>query len=166
MSLVWTLFAVLMLGAAATDLVSYRIPNLIVVMLAILFGVVLVLHGPSEAWQGHLLTGVLSLIVMIVIYSFGGMGAGDAKLIAATVLWCGVGAVMLLLFWIAVSGLVVAALLVSVRVALDIPQVQRGFGLTTLPRVLRRHEGIPYGIAIASGALIASSSFPNWLWAR
>lgn len=164
MSLVWILFTALMLSAAATDLASYRIPNLIVLSLAVLFGVTLVVGAPPGAWQTHLLAGGVGLVAMIVIYSFGGMGAGDGKLIAATILWAGTSVVMPLLFWIAMSGLAFAALLVSLRLALSVPQVQRNLGLTTLPRILRRHEGVPYGVAIASGALIASNSFPHWLW--
>lgn len=167
MSLVWALFAVLLLAAAAMDLSCYRIPNVVVLALLALFGVIAISHAPAGAWQDHLLTGLAGLAVMVGIYAFGAMGAGDAKLIAATVLWCGLGALMPLLFWIAVSGLAVAAILVSMRITLSFPEVQRAFCLTkTLPRVLRRHEGIPYGVAIALGALIASSSFPDWLWAR
>jgi prepilin peptidase CpaA len=164
MSLVWSLFAALMLGAAATDIASYRIPNLIVLLLVGLFAVVLTLLAPAGAWQGHLLAGGLGLLATIVIYSVGGMGAGDAKLIAAALLWCGTGGVMALLFWIAISGLGVAAVLIALRLAFSVPQIQHGIGLATVPRVLRRHEGVPYGVAIASGALIASNSFPHWLW--
>jgi Flp pilus assembly protein protease CpaA len=92
------------------------------------------------------------------------MGAGDAKLVPVMALWSGVPALMPLLFWIATSGLILVAILVSSRFAVNSKILRRHIGLNGLPRVLRRNESVPFGVAIAAGALIASASFPNWLW--
>jgi len=93
------------------------------------------------------------------------MGAGDAKLLAAFALWSGLGALIPLLFWTAISGFFVMISIVVLRRLM--PALQRAIpplGKVKLPRVLVRREGIPLGAGIVLGAIIASPSFPSWLW--
>ncbi len=71
---------------------------------------------------------------------------------------------MPLLLWIALCGLLIVAALVPARLILERPGISRRLSLDPLPRILRRKEGVPYGIAIAAGAMIASPAFPAWLW--
>jgi prepilin peptidase CpaA len=164
MSLVWILFAGLSLGAAVTDLTRYRIPNRIVLALLALFAGAAALHFSHVIWLSHLLPAFGCLAITGTVYAFGWMGAGDAKLVPVMALWSGVPALMPLLFWIATSGLILVAILVSSRFAVNSKILRRHIGLNGLPRVLRRNESVPFGVAIAAGALIASASFPNWLW--
>ena len=164
MSLVWLLFAALLFAAAVTDLTHYRIPNGIVLGLMGLFLVVALIHFPSVNWPIHLIPAIATLAVTAVIYVLRGMGAGDAKLIAVLALWSGTPALAPFLLWTTVSGLLMAVVLVPSRLFLSQLAVQRRLEIRSLPRILRRKEGVPYGLAIASGALLASAEFPNWLW--
>jgi prepilin peptidase CpaA len=164
MSLIWLLFAALAVAAAAMDLAQYRIPNAIVLSLIGLFLAVAAMHFPSVSWSDHVVPAIATLAVTATIYALGGMGAGDAKLIAVMALWSGMPMLLSLLLWTTVSGLLMVLVLVPSRLILSQPAVQHRFNLGPLPRILRRKEGVPYGVAIAIGALLASPSFSAWLW--
>ena len=80
------LFVALALAAAAaiTDYLYYRIPN----MLVALGMVTLVWIALTDAWYGEMqmvfwrMQGMgISLILLIPVYLFGGLGAGDVKLL-------------------------------------------------------------------------------------
>src|SRR6266550_5698445 len=105
MSIVRLLFAGFMAACAVSDIVSYRIPNALVLALIGLFLAVAAFHGASVDWLSHLGAAGLCLAVGVALYSFGQMGAGDAKLLAAAALWAGEFPPVLLLFWISITGL-------------------------------------------------------------
>ena len=160
LSIVWLLFAALMLCAAVFDLATYRIPNLLVLCVLGAFAVVAVLHRTEVDWLSHAGAFVLVLGAGVFLYGIGQMGAGDAKLLAATALWCGgVYAVVALLFWVSLCGLGGMLIILVLRVL-----APRFLDPNALPRVLRKKQGIPYGIGIGPGAIIASFGFPLWLW--
>jgi prepilin peptidase CpaA len=165
LSIVWLLFISVTVASAIVDLVAYRIPNAFVLALTALFLVVAAFHWTEVAWLSHL--GALGLVfgAGIFLYAFGQMGAGDVKLLAVVTLWAGAFAVIPLLFWVSVCGLLAMAVILLLRKLLPLLS---SFALrskaSSIPRVLRAGEGIPYGIAIAPGAIVASLSFPAWLW--
>ena len=165
LSFVWFLLVAIALASAVVDVVTYRIPNAFVVTLVVLFFAVALIHRSEVDWLSHL--GALGLILGagIFLYSFGQMGAGDVKLMSALALWAGVIPLVSLLFWISLCGLVGMAVILVLRRLPPVLQPDRAH----LPkrdalRVLKRGEGIPYGIGIGPGAILASFSFPSWLW--
>ena len=164
LSVVWFLFAAITLASAVVDVASYRIPNALVLLLMVLFFIVAALHWREVDWLSHL--GALALVLGagVFFYSFGQMGAGDVKLLAALALWAGVYALIPLLFWVSLCGLLAMLVILLLRRALPVLQARGAMSAGPLPRVLRRGEGVPYGIGIAPGALVASLSFPMWLW--
>ena len=165
MSIVWLLFVLIGLTAAAVDVVAFRIPNLGILALCLLFAGVAVLRHAEVHWLDHLGAGALCLAAGIALYLVSQMGAGDAKLLAALALWSGLGALIPLLFWTAVSGLVLLAVILVLRRAL--PALQSAiprFGKVQLPRVFLKRQGVPFGAGMVLGAIIASPSFPPWLW--
>jgi prepilin peptidase CpaA len=165
MSIVWILFVAVGLVAAFTDLARYRIPNLTIAALCLLFLAAAVFHHGNIPWFDHLSAGILSLLVGVSLYVFRMMGAGDAKLLAVFALWAGLEAVIPLVFWIAVAGLVLLAVLLALRrLAPTLQEAMRGWGDGQLPKVLKKGEGVPYGVAIVAGTIIASHTFPGWLW--
>lgn len=165
MSIIWLLFVIIGLAAAFMDLAEYRIPNIAVAALLLLFVVVIVLHKGAIPWFSHLSAGVLSLSVGILFYAFRQMGAGDAKLLSAFSLWSGLAGLIPLLFWVAVCGVVSMLVLLVLRRALPrFRPVPEGGAPQVLPRVLTKGEGIPFGAGIVLGAVIASWWFPAWLW--
>ena len=165
MSIVWLLFLLIGLVAAAVDVLAFRVPNLAVLALCLLFVGVAVLRHHDVHWLNHLGAGAISLVAGIVLYLFYHMGAGDAKLLAAYALWAGLGGLVPLLFWTAISGFFVMILIVVLRRMM--PALQRAIpplAKVELPKVLVKRQGIPLGAGIVFGAIIASPSFPPWLW--
>jgi Flp pilus assembly protein protease CpaA len=102
----------------------------------------------------------------IILYSLKQMGAGDVKFLAAIALWGGgLLPVVVLLFWVSVCGF--AGMMMILLLRLLVPRLRPangGGGKPALPAVLMQGRGIPYGIGIGPGAVIASFYFPQWLW--
>jgi prepilin peptidase CpaA len=165
LSLIWIVFAVLGLVAAAADLAAYRIPNWGTLAFFLLFGVVAALRGAQIPWADHLGAFAVCLAGGILFFALKQVGAGDAKLFAVLALWSGFGALLPLLFWIAVAGLAELAVILGLRRLL--PKLRSRFPQldpARLPRVLTKRQGVPFGVGIAAGAIIASFWFPAWLW--
>lgn len=168
MSIIWLLFVLICLVGAASDVLTFRIPNAIVIALLLLFAlaacVALIGHAPVP-WFNHLAAGALSLAVGLVLYGFRQMGAGDAKLLAVVALWAGLSGLIPLLFALALSGLVALLVILLLRRVLHRrAEARPNWENPELPRVLRTGEGIPYGVGIVAAAILASGTFPAWLW--
>lgn len=153
-------FLVLLLGAVIYDVLSHRLPNyLIVVGLLVAFFVQTFTSGQDgliSALAG-LLTGFLCFIPF---YFFGGMAAGDVKLMAVLGAFLGgVGA-----FWAAafslIAGGVLGVLYLFVKGGLGKFLVRywaMAMLRTHIPAEaddVSRHR-FPYALAIASGALFS-----------
>ena len=163
LSLVWLFYAAIAVACVIADLLTYRIPNLLVALLIAGFGGIALEHRNSVNWLSHLGSFLIILSVCVTFYAFRKMGAGDVKILAALALWSGVYGLVPLLFWISLSGLIVTGAIVLARYfipSLGIAAVKAGL----LPKVLTKGEGIPFGVGIGAGAIIASFSFPAWLW--
>ena len=142
----------LLAAAAGWDLVSYTIPNFLPAALIAVFAVFAFAAGfPLGAAGGHVLAGASGLAIGLALFAFGLIGGGDAKLFAAVCLWLGFSD---LLEYAVVTSLIgggLALMLISVR-KLPIPAMLAGQGW-----VARLHDakaGIPYGVALASAALV------------
>ena len=143
-------FPFAMAFAAATDLLTMTIPNRLSIALSAAFLLIAPLAGLS--WQdllSHVAAGSLMLLAGIVLFSLGWMGGGDGKLLAVASLWLGFEPMTLFLVYVAVLGGALALLIMAYR--------KWPAGALPLPNwALRLHakgEGMPYGIAIAAGAL-------------
>jgi prepilin peptidase CpaA len=159
-SVIWFVFAGLLVAAGVFDARSYRIPNWISVALAALFVVAALASGhPATGYWPHLALAVGALLVGYLLYLFTGMGAGDAKLAAAAVLWAGLSGLYAWTFFLALSMAVLALGLVAARriaVATLGPEPKL--------RILQRGAPVPLGVAIAAAAILASGSFDPALW--
>ena len=165
-SIVWMLFAATVTAAAVTDVRTYRIPNWIVLVLLGLFvatAAYAIQQHVRISWLSQLSAGLLSLVVGLVLYATRQMGAGDVKLLSVLALWAGLAGLVPLLFWIAVCSLGVLAVMLAARLMMSRRALEQPAGLP-LPRALRKGEGVPYGLGIALGAMVASTHFPPWLW--
>jgi prepilin peptidase CpaA len=164
LSVVWFVFAAAMVAAAVIDVISYRIPNLLVLGLLVLFVLLAAINWREVDWFDHLAAAILVFGAGVFLYAFRQMGAGDVKLLGVVALWSGVVALPALLLFVALSGLL--ALLVIIALRMIVPRLRPGqsSGTRTLPRVLTKRQGIPYAIAIGPGALVASFDFASWLW--
>jgi len=152
--LAW-LFAALMTAAAIQDAVQLKISNLI--CLGVLIGAVVAmwLAGPEIAlWQNFaVLIGLL--LVGTPLFATGKMGGGDVKLLAAAGLWFDLRGALVMLMWVLIAGGLLAMLILVVRLF--------GWSDTARDRIhlLKKGGGIPYGVAIAAGTLLAGSVMRN-----
>src|SRR4051794_41751889 len=99
------LFPALMAYAAASDLLTMKIPNRVSLALGAGFFVFAAVAGLSLADVAlHVAAGALVLAVCFAMFAFGWIGGGDAKLAAATALWLGFAALTDYLLIAAIGG--------------------------------------------------------------
>jgi prepilin peptidase CpaA len=152
-------FAALVLAAAARDALSFIIPNWISVALVALFAPAALAAGLSWPAVGvHLGIGAIALVAGMVMFALRWVGGGDAKLLAAAGLWMGWPAVLTYLTAGALVGGGLAIILLSIRSPRLRPLAL--LGPPWMARLSDPGEGVPYGIAIAAGALIALPASP------
>ena len=137
---------------------SFTIPNWISLAAAAMFvPAALFLGLPLSALGMCAMVGVAALIGGIGMFALGWIGGGDAKLFAACALWLGWPAVAPFLIWTALAGGGLAVMLLWSR-RLAGPVIADG--PAWVGRLMTPGEDVPYGLAIAAGALIA---FPQSL---
>lgn len=152
-------FPALLLAAGASDIAAMRIPNLLTGVIALAFPVAAAGTAmPYEALLWHMGAGLAALVIGMGIFALGWAGGGDAKLFAASVLWLGpeaapAYALMAALF----GGGLTLGLLAFRRLPLPAPLAGQGW----LMRLHDPQEGVPYGVALALGALAV---FPQSIW--
>jgi len=155
------LFPALMAFAAASDLFTMTISNRVSLALAAGFLVLALASGmaPSEILS-HLGAGTSVLAVSFVCFAFGWIGGGDAKLAAAAALWFGFGHLLNYLVYASLFGGVLTLLLLQFR---QWPLPYPLAGQSWLLKLHAKESGIPYGIALAIGALVV---YPETEWIK
>jgi prepilin peptidase CpaA len=151
-------FPFAMAFAAATDLLTMKIPNLLSIGLGVAFLVIAPVAGLSgQEMLMHLAAGTMMLVVGILLFALGWIGGGDGKILAVASLWLGFDHLVAFLALVAIFGGALALVILAYR---RVPA-----GAFPLPDwALRLHaqgEGMPYGVAIAAGALIV---YPSTGW--
>jgi prepilin peptidase CpaA len=151
-------FPFAMAFAAATDVFTMTIPNRLNIGLALAFFALAPIAGLG--WQdvlSHMGAGAAMLLVGILLFSLGWLGGGDAKLLAAASLWLGLDHLLVFLTYTAAFGGALALAVLAYRSA--------PVGALPLPgwaaRLHTKGEGMPYGVAIAAGALFV---YPATQW--
>ncbi|MET0181589.1 MAG: prepilin peptidase [Caulobacterales bacterium] len=145
-------FAGLLLVAAISDVATMKIPNWVSIALAASYPVVALITGQPLTEIGiNLAFGFGVLVLCFGLFQFGIMGGGDAKLIAAAAVWTGLNAFLFFAGWMALAGGLIALVLLFVRRAVKPSEERPAF----LNRLLKPHGGVPYGVAIAFGGLMA-----------
>jgi prepilin peptidase CpaA len=148
------IFPALVITAALRDVVSYTIPNWISVALVAAFPIAALAQGLSLQTMGvDLCVGVAALVVGMVMFALRWIGGGDAKLFAAAALWLGWPALPMYLGVTGIAGGAVAVGLLSLRSPLVNGYLVNG--PAWLSRLAQPGENVPYGVAIAVGALAA-----------
>jgi prepilin peptidase CpaA len=155
------LFPALMAFAAASDLFTMTISNR--VSLALVAGfLALALLGGMGFYDilEHAAAGATVLAVAFGCFAMGWVGGGDAKVAAAAALWFGFGHLMNYLLYASLFGGALTLLLLQFR---EWPLPYSLAGQTWLIRLHAKESGIPYGIALAIGALMI---YPETEWMR
>lgn len=140
---------VLLVAASVEDCVRLRISNIIVVLvLAAAIAAAIAVEPEPRLWQ-NLLVFVGLLAIGTPMFAAGKLGGGDVKLLAAVGLWFDLMGAFRMIMAVALAGGALALFIIALR----------SFNLSEAARqrviVLRPKGGIPYGVAIAAGALFA-----------
>jgi prepilin peptidase CpaA len=152
-----TAFPLLVVAAALTDAASFTIPNRISALLVVIFvPAALALGVPLGELGLHAAVFVVALLVGMGLFAAGWVGGGDAKLLASASLWLGLQAMPVFLIAMALAGGALSVLLMNIRASWLQPYLA---GTPPwLARLATPGADVPYGVAIAIGALAA---FPH-----
>ena len=154
------IFPAAMALAAASDLLTMKIPNRLSAALALgYFAVALLARVPLPEIGMHALCGAAMLAVAFAMFNFGWIGGGDAKLAAATALW--LGWTPLADYGLA-SALAGGALTLLILASRRVPLPQMLASQSWIARLHDARTGIPYGIALAFGGLVAYPETQIW----
>lgn len=153
-TLLLAVFPALVIVAGLKDATSFTIPNWIsAAAVAAFFPAALASGAPLEALGANLAVGVVALLAGMAMFAAGWIGGGDAKLFAASGLWLGWPAASPFLLVTALAGGAMAAVLLNLRG--DWLRARLPAGPAWVERLRRPGENVPYGVAIAVGALFA-----------
>ncbi len=153
-----SLLPALVIVAGLKDLTSMTIPNWISGLLILGFVPAAWAAGLSPMeMAGHLGVAVFALLIGMGLFAGRIIGGGDAKLMAASVLWLGLTGSGIFALWTGVAGGLFCLALILVRGRL------RGLVPATggwVGQLLEPKGDIPYGVAIAVGVLMAFPASP------
>ncbi|WP_192250121.1 A24 family peptidase [Mesorhizobium silamurunense] len=161
---IFVVFPFCMLFAAISDTLSMTIANRVPVLLVATFALVAPMTGMDWAtYGGHFAAGALVLGVTFGLFALGGMGGGDAKLLAATAVWMGLN--INLVGYLVTSTLIGGLLTIAILAYRKSP-----FAVYTGHNRFLRHfadesGGIPYGVALGLGGLLTFPDSPLMIWA-
>ena len=129
------LLVALLLTASAFDLYQRRVPN-VLVLTGSLLGIVLLLTSWSTVSPAMALAGaVVGLLIFILPYALGLMGAGDVKLLSMCGLFLGPAAVLQAALYALLAGGLLALF----------------FGLRRALAHRQYENTVPYALAITAG---------------
>jgi len=163
--LIFILLAVmpaLVITAGLKDLLTMKIPNWISISLALAFFPAALATGlPLQDILVHVGLAVAVLIIGMLIFALRWLGGGDVKLMAALCLWLGLSTSGLFAVYTAlVGGLFGLGLLLARRKVGPFLPPSLHPSLAWVSALMEPKGDIPYGIAIAIGALLAYPSSP------
>jgi prepilin peptidase CpaA len=155
------LFPALMAFAAASDLFTMTISNRVSLLLGAGFFVLALASGMGgAAILAHVGAGALVLALAFGCFAMGWVGGGDAKIASAAALWFGFAHLMTYLLYASLFGGALTLLLLQFR---QWPLPLALTGQAWLMKLHAKESGIPYGIALAIGALII---YPETEWVK
>jgi prepilin peptidase CpaA len=155
------LFPALMAFAAASDLFTMTISNRVSLALAAGFLILALLSGMElHDLLSHVGAGAAVLAVAFACFAMGWVGGGDAKVAAGAALWFGFGHLLDYLICASLFGGALTLLLLQFR---QWPLPSPLTGQAWLLKLHAKESGIPYGIALAIGALMI---YPETEWIK
>lgn len=148
----------LVIIAGLKDLTSMTIPNWI-------SGLLIVGYFPTAWAVGLSLStvgvavglAVVALVLGAAMFAARWIGGGDAKLMAAAALWLGLSGIAPFLVWTGIAG---GAFCLALMVGRRHTQPYLAGSPGWFARLMQPKGDIPYGVAIAAGALMAYPASP------
>ena len=148
-------FPCLLIVAALRDLVSFTIPNWMSAAAAAAFAPAALVTGLGWHAVGlHAVVGLVAFFVAVAMFALRWIGGGDAKLMAAAGLWLGWPASITFIVATGAAGGLLAMSLLAMRtdwVRAHVPSAAPPWAA----RLMVQGGPVPYGVAIAAGALLA-----------
>lgn len=157
------------------DFSFYRIPNLFLGILIVLYGFYAPIYLDFHTIWGSAVVFAIMLVIGFSLYALKIIGAGDAKYIAVASLWAGAHGIVPFLFFVSAAGGVISLIYLFLRnytghfsdliwtyiqrAETNHPKLQSiwvGSGAGP-EKGMRENIGsrmIPYGIAVATGSII------------
>jgi prepilin peptidase CpaA len=154
-------FMTIFLCAALWDVVYFRIPNILSVLLLVLFGAAVALDPGGIDWLGHGLTGAAVFAVGALCFYLGYWGGGDVKLYAAGALWMGPELILPFIVWVSLLAGLLALILLALRRLVRLPLFAGG---PALPQMLTSSAGVPLGLPLAAAAIVLSGQISPAFW--
>jgi prepilin peptidase CpaA len=153
-------FPLMMAYAAASDLLTMTISNIVSIAMVIAFLLIAPLIGGMDlpVIGLHAAAGAGVLAVGFILFSFGWLGGGDAKIAAAAALWLGPNYTIEFIMWTAFIGGALSLLLLLLRQRMSPALAVR---YQWLFRLHDPETGVPYGLALAGAALLL---YPQTTW--
>jgi prepilin peptidase CpaA len=156
-SAIFLIFPALMIFAASYDCLSMTISNRLCLAVVAAFFPAAVLAGFGvEAIALHAACALAMLATGFALFARGWVGGGDAKLFAAAALWFGWDAIIDFSAATAIAGGLLALAILGVC------EMARYFPAVAFMRLPDQPQ-MPYGVALAAGALL---TYPHGPWAR
>lgn len=163
-ALIFVVFPFCMVFAAISDMLSMTIANRVPLLLIAVFALVAPFTGMEWSTYGmHFAAGAAVLCVTFGLFAIGGMGGGDAKLLAATSVWMGFNfhLVEYLIISTVLGGLLTLGILAYRGSTLAVFTRHSQF----LQHFADEKNGVPYGIALGAGGLLVFPDSPLMVWA-
>jgi len=148
------------LSAAVGDVMTYRISNKLVAVMAVSYALLAPLTGLGLQQLG--MSAVAAAAVLgggFWLFTIGAIGGGDAKFAAAAALWLGHELVPAFILATAVAGGVVAVALLFLQ-HVKLPSTV--MSVSWVERILDGRSGVPYGLALSAAALVLLPS-SHWV---
>lgn len=149
------LLLALLAVAGISDIVKRKIPNWTVIGLIVVWVGAAIAGQAVGPWYLALAAAVIAFAIGYLLYHFGLMGAGDAKLFTAGALFANLAFLLQFALFTALLGgvLAIGYLIVRPKKAL------RGLTARGRAEALKSSSGIPYGVPIAMAA--AATAYLN-----
>jgi prepilin peptidase CpaA len=164
-AIIFVVFPFAMAFAALSDLLTMTIANRVSLLLLATFTVIAPFTGMDWATYGmHFAAGAMVLVVTFTLFAKGGLGGGDAKLLTAIAVWCGMSDVLVeyMLYTTLLGGMLTLSI-VMWRGSFFAQYAGAHFAFAE--KLARNDVGIPYGIALGAAGLITAPSMPLVKWA-
>ncbi|HEX3430258.1 MAG TPA: prepilin peptidase [Rhizomicrobium sp.] len=148
--LVLVLLPAVLIAAAGWDIASFTIPNFLQAVLLAGFVLFVFATGmPLAALGWHFVAAAIGLAIGFALFAMGLVGGGDAKLFACVALWFGFPDLLQYAVIASVFGGFLTLFILGFR-HLPLPKFLESQAWLT--RLHDPRSGVPYGVALASGA--------------
>lgn len=160
-SIALVVFPALMVFSAFSDLFTMTIPNRVsAILVLVFFALALYLQLSWQTIGLHVSCGLATLALTFIMFQFGWVGGGDAKLASATALWLGWEHLLDYGVIASIAGGVLTVAIVAMRFK-ELPP--RLLSIKFIARLAEKSGGVPYGIALAIAGLLMYPQTGVWM---